>query len=72
MIVVGQTSANIIRNIITLKASTNITINIISSFLHKLLKLPISFFETTLIGDIIQRVRDCDRLQVFSQLHLCQ
>ena len=65
MIVVGQTSANIIRNIITLKASTNITINIISSFLHKLLKLPISFFETTLIGDIIQRVRDCDRLQVF-------
>lgn len=30
-----------------------------------MLKLPISFFETTLIGDVIQRIRDCDRLQLF-------
>lgn len=65
MVVVGQTTANIIRNIITLKVSTNINIDIVSNFLSKMLKLPISFFETTLIGDVIQRIRDCDRLQLF-------
>lgn len=65
MVVIGQTIANIVRNIITLKVSTSITIDIVSSFLHKLLKLPIVFFETTLIGDIIQRIRDCDRVQIF-------
>lgn len=65
MVVVGQTTANIVRNIITLKVSTNINIDIVSNFLSKMLKLPISFFETTLIGDVIQRIRDCDRLQLF-------
>lgn len=65
MVVVGQTTANIIRNIITLKVSTNINIDIVSNFLSKMLKLPISYFETTLIGDVIQRIRDCDRLQLF-------
>ena len=65
MVVVGQTTANIVRNIITLKVSTNINIDIVSNFLSKMLKLPISFFETTFIGDVIQRIRDCDRLQLF-------
>ena len=65
MVVVGQTTANIVRNIITLKVSTNINIDIVSNFLSKMLKLPISYFETTLIGDVIQRIRDCDRLQLF-------
>ena len=65
VVVVGQTTANIVRNIITLKVSTNINIDIVSNFLSKMLKLPISFFETTFIGDVIQRIRDCDRLQLF-------
>ena len=56
MVVVGQTTANIVRNIITLKVSTNINIDIVSNFLSKMLKLPISFFETTFIGDVIQRI----------------
>lgn len=64
MIVVGQTFANIVRNKLTLKISTNINISIISDFLVKLMGLPVSFFETISIGDVIQRIRDCDRVQI--------
>ncbi|RGM00365.1 peptidase domain-containing ABC transporter [Bacteroides sp. 3_1_33FAA] len=64
MVVIGQASANIIRNKLALKISTNINIFIISDFLSKLMKLPISFFEATFTGDVIQRIRDCDRVQV--------
>lgn len=64
MVVIGQASANIIRNKLALKVSTNINIFIISDFLSKLMKLPMSFFEATSTGDIIQRIRDCDRVQV--------
>ena len=63
MVVIGQASANIIRNKLSLKISTNVNIFITSDFLSKLMKLPISFFEEIFTGDVIQRIRDCDRIQ---------
>lgn len=62
---VGNTTLNFIRNWILLKAGTRINISLISDYLSKLMRLPISFFETKLTGDITQRVNDHTRIQSF-------
>lgn len=62
---VAQTAVDFIRSWILLHISTRINISIISDFLIKLMKLPISFFDTKMIGDIMQRIGDHDRIQNF-------
>lgn len=61
----GSTVIDIIRNWIMLYIGTRINISIISNFLRKILKLPIKFFETKLIGDFNQRVQDYERIENF-------
>ena len=38
---------------------------LISDFLIKLMKLPIAFFETKMIGDLLQRIGDHHRIETF-------
>lgn len=64
-LVIGYTVNNIIRSRLTLFISSRVGISFISDFLSKLMKLPISFFELKSFGDIIQRIRDYDRIQFF-------
>ena len=45
--------------------STQISIGILGDYLRKLLKLPMTFFETKSIGDYQQRLSDHSRLQSF-------
>jgi ATP-binding cassette subfamily B protein len=61
----GQTANNMIRGWIMLHVTTRVSISLISDFLIKLMKLPISFFDTKLIGDIMQRIGDHRRIQEF-------
>lgn len=44
---------------------THISINILSEYLHKLFRLPMTFFDTKTIGDYQQRMNDNLRLQQF-------
>lgn len=60
-----QMSVEFLRNWILLHISTRINISLISDFLIKLMKLPISFFDSKLIGDIMQRIGDHTRIQSF-------
>ena len=46
-----------------LHVTTRISISLISDFLLKLMKLPIAFFDVKLIGDIMQRISDHNRIQ---------
>jgi len=62
---VGQTSIEFIRSWILLHISTRINISIISDFLIKLMKLPIGFFDTKMIGDLMQRIQDHRRIERF-------
>ena len=48
-----------------LVVGTKINIQIISDFLKKLLKLPIKFFDTKLMGDFNQRIQDHERIEDF-------
>lgn len=61
----SQTMVNFIRSWILLHISTRINISIISDFLIKLMKLPLGFFDTKMIGDIMQRIGDHGRIQSF-------
>jgi ATP-binding cassette subfamily B protein len=61
----AQTAVELIRSWILLHITTRINISIISDFLFKLMKLPISFFDTKMIGDIMQRIGDHHRIQSF-------
>lgn len=45
--------------------SARINVSILSDFLIKLMKLPISFFDKKTPGDILQRIYDHDRIQRF-------
>lgn len=62
---ISQTAVEFIRNWILLHLSTRINISIISDFLIKLMRLPIGFFDTKMIGDIMQRIGDHSRIQNF-------
>jgi ATP-binding cassette subfamily B protein len=48
-----------------LHINARVTLNIISDFLIKLLKLPIKYFDTKAIGDISQRISDHHRIENF-------
>lgn len=61
----GQTIVEIVRSWILLHIGTRVNISLISDFLMKLLRLPLEFFDTKMIGDILQRVNDHDRIENF-------
>lgn len=62
---VSRTSVEFIRSWILLHISTRINISLISDFLIKLMKLPIGYFDTKMIGDIMQRIGDHRRIESF-------
>jgi len=61
----GSISIEVIRSWILLHINSRINIHIISDFLLKLMKLPISYFDSKKIGDIHQRIGDHQRVQNF-------
>ncbi|MBV8326782.1 peptidase domain-containing ABC transporter [Chryseobacterium sp.] len=62
---VGSISFEIIRNWLMLIVGTKLSVNIVSDFLKKLFRLPLSFFETKNIGDFNQRILDNGRIERF-------
>lgn len=60
-----QLAIEFIRNWITLHMNARINITLISDFLIKLMKLPLRFFDTKNIGDILQRIGDHNRIETF-------
>ena len=65
MIVIGRTSTDFIRRWLLLHISMRINISLVSDFFIKLLKLPMPFFDTKLMGDLLQRMSDHSRVQSF-------
>ena len=65
MLFFGQVSVDFIRSWVLLHINTRLNILILTDFLVKLMKLPISFFEGKMIGDIVQRMDDQQRIQNF-------
>ena len=70
MIVTAKTITDFIRRWLLLHISMRINISLVSDFFIKLLKLPMSFFDTKLIGDLMQRMNDHGRIQSFLTSHI--
>lgn len=65
MLVFSRTAIDFIRRKILLHISTRINISLISDFFIKLMKLPMQFFDTKLLGDLLQRIEDHHRVEQF-------
>lgn len=65
MLFVSQTAVRFIQSWIMLHISIRVNVNLISDFLIKLMKLPLGFFDSKHIGDLLQRVRDHKRVETF-------
>ena len=65
MLLVSRTAIDFIRNKILLHISTRINISLVSDFFIKLMKLPMKFFDTKLMGDLLQRIEDHRRVEQF-------
>ncbi|MGB8490276.1 MAG: cysteine peptidase family C39 domain-containing protein, partial [Bacteroidales bacterium] len=65
ILTLSQTANGLLRNWISLHITSRVSISLISDFLIKLMKLPISFFDTKLVGDMMQRIGDHERIKTF-------
>lgn len=65
LLVLGQAANNLIRSWLMLHMTNRVSISLISDFLAKLMCLPIAFFDSRKVGDILQRIGDYSRIQSF-------
>jgi ATP-binding cassette subfamily B protein len=62
---VSQISVQFIQSWILLHIGARVNVSLISDFLIKLMKLPIAYFDTKMIGDLLQRINDHNRIEQF-------
>ena len=65
ILLLSITLSNVLRDWVLLHVTTRVNISLISDYLVKLMKLPITFFENKLVGDILQRANDHERIRSF-------
>ncbi len=61
----GRMVVDFIRGWILLHLGTRMNIALIADFLMKLMRLPIAFFDSKVIGDLMQRINDQKRIEYF-------
>jgi len=64
-IIVAMMLGNSVRDWILLHITSRVNIALVSDYLVKLMRLPITFFESKLVGDILQRSNDHERIRNF-------
>jgi len=65
VLTLSRVSVEFIRGWILLHLGTRINISLISDFLTKLMRLPMHYFDSKLIGDLMQRIGDNKRIESF-------
>ncbi|WP_276366295.1 peptidase domain-containing ABC transporter [Chryseolinea sp. H1M3-3] len=61
----GQTSLNILRSWILVHINSRVSISLVAEFLMKLMRLPMSFFNSKMTGDILKRIDDHQKIERF-------
>ncbi len=64
-LVIGRMSVEFIRGWLLLHIGARVNVAVISGFLQKLMSLPVSYFDTKMTGDILQRIEDNNRIEEF-------
>lgn len=65
MLFLSQMAVEFIRGWILLHIGTRVNVNLVSDFLIKLMRLPMSFFDAKMTGDLLQRIYDNERVERF-------
>lgn len=72
LIIIGQVflylsrlGIELLRGWLLLHISSRVNLSILSDFFLKLMRLPLSYFDLKMTGDIMQRISDHERIQVF-------
>jgi len=65
VIIVSVTISGAVRDWLLLHITSRVNIALISDYLIKLMQLPVTFFENKMIGDILQRAQDHERIRSF-------
>ena len=65
MLYISKTIIEFIRSRLLLHMSTRVSLTILSEFWIKLMKLPLNYFDTKKVGDILQRINDHKRIEQF-------
>lgn len=65
MLFIGRSGIDIIKSWLLLHITKRLNINILVDFFRKLMRLPISFFDVKMVGDLIQRIGDHGRIENF-------
>ena len=69
ILLLSITLSNILREWVLLHVTARVNISLLSDYLIKLMKLPVTFFENKLVGDILQRAGDHERIRSFIMNH---
>lgn len=59
----GYSIAGAVNNVILTKIGFRVSVDLLVRFLHKIIRLPLSFFDTRLNTDLLQRMEDLKRIQ---------
>lgn len=65
MLTISRTVIDFLRRWLLLHVNLRINVCMVSDFFIKLLKLPMSFFDVKLMGDLLQRMNDHQRVNTF-------
>ncbi|TKG93834.1 peptidase domain-containing ABC transporter [Puteibacter caeruleilacunae] len=65
VIILSVTISSAVRDWLLLHITARVNIALISDYLIKLMQLPVTFFENKMIGDILQRAQDHERIRSF-------
>ncbi len=64
-LILSRVSVNILRSWILFYIGAPINISLVYDFLVKLARLPLGFFDVKMIGDILERINDHQRVETF-------
>lgn len=65
MLFFARTVVDFIRSRLLLFISSKVNVSLLTGFWYKLMKLPLSYFDTKLTGDILQRIQDQHKIEQF-------
>jgi len=65
MLFFSQMVVHFLQNRILLFIGSRINVAMINDFLAKLMRLPLGFFDTKMVGDLMQRIGDQSRIEIF-------
>ncbi len=63
-LIIGQLTIRVIQSSVLLHLGTRVNIRLVVDFLNKIIRLPLSFFDKKMTGDLLQRLDDQKRIEL--------